>query len=71
LDFIVDIVIFVLICRKGKTCTEEYMVELCVRLIMGAMETTPKVLALVVKRLSENPHIISELRVSMFHGHHM
>lgn len=42
--------------------TNEYMIELFVRLIIAAMETTPKTMALAVKRLTENPHIIPQLR---------
>nr|UXW62811.1 cytochrome P450 85A1 [Pinus koraiensis] len=46
--------------------TTEQIVDLVVLCVFAAVETTPKTMAWVVKRLSENPHIISELRVSIF-----
>lgn len=47
----------------GKTeFTTEQIVDLIVLCVFAAVETTPRTMAWVVKRLSENPHITSELR---------
>ena len=46
--------------------TTEQIVDLIVLCVFAAIETTPRTMALIVKRLSENPHIIPELRVSIF-----
>jgi len=42
--------------------TTEQIVDLIVLCVFAAIETTPRTMAVVVKRLSENPHIIRELR---------
>ena len=41
------------------------IVDFIVVSLFTVIENTPKRIALVVKHLSENPHIIQELRVSM------
>jgi cytochrome P450 len=46
-----------------ETCE---LAELILGLMTTAFETTPKTMTLVVMHLSKNPHIIQELRVSMF-----
>ena len=43
------------------------IVDFFFHLLFVVLETTPKTIALVVKRLSENPHIIQELRVNIFY----
>lgn len=42
--------------------TTEQIVDLIVLCVFAAIETTPRTMASIVKRLSENPHIIPELR---------
>lgn len=42
--------------------TTDQIVDLIVLCVFAAIETTPRTMALIVKRLSENPHIIPELR---------
>lgn len=43
------------------------IVDFILSLMFVALETTPKTISLAVKRLSENPHIIQELRVNIFY----
>lgn len=41
-----------------------HIIDFLLVLLILSIETTPKAIALVMKRLSENPHTIKELRVS-------
>lgn len=42
------------------------IIDFIVILLFAVTETIPNTTALVMKRLSENPHILQELRVSIF-----